>query len=84
VVNERTLVVTTVHESQIVDELSLDLMSEHDLPVDIIVTPKRIFNVRKRHNDGCVYSECLEAMNNALAISGMKLNSIFPTCFETF
>ena len=44
VVTEKTLVITTVHESQIVDDLSLDLMTDHDLPV----TPKRIVNVRRR------------------------------------
>ena len=33
---------------QIVDDLSLDMMAEHDLPVDIIVTPRRIINVRNR------------------------------------
>jgi len=50
VVTEKTIVMTTVHESQIVDNdvLSIDLMSDHDLPVDIIVTPKRIVNVRRR------------------------------------
>ena len=48
VVTEKTLVITTVHESQIVDDLSLDLMTVHDLPVDVIVTPKRIVNVRRR------------------------------------
>ena len=42
------MVITTVHESQIVDDLTFDLMDVHDLPVDIIVTPKRIINVRKR------------------------------------
>lgn len=40
---------TTVHESQIVTEkdLPLDLVSDHDLPVDIIVTPRRVINVRQ-------------------------------------
>ena len=48
---EKTVVVTTVHEDQIVanDELSKDeFMEAHDLPVDIIVTPSRIINVRPR------------------------------------
>ena len=47
--SDRTVVITTVHESQIVDDLTLDLMSAHDLPVDIVVTPRRIINVRKRY-----------------------------------
>lgn len=49
-VNKRTLVVTTVHDAQVLseNELPLSLLSEHDLPVDIIVTPTRIINVRKK------------------------------------
>ena len=40
--------ITTVHDCQVVsdDELPLSLMSDHDLPVDIIVTPTKIINVR--------------------------------------
>ena len=30
---------------QIVDDLSLDMMAEHDLPVDIIVTPRSVFTI---------------------------------------
>jgi 5-formyltetrahydrofolate cyclo-ligase len=51
----RRLVLTTVHESQIVDDLSLDMMAIHDLPVDIIVTPKRVINVRKRQKQRLCY-----------------------------
>jgi len=45
-----TLVVTTVHEEQIVyeDELPLSLLEPHDLPVDLIITPKRIINVKDK------------------------------------
>merc|ERR1719342_1891622 len=45
-----TLVVTTVHEEQIVyeDELPLSLLEPHDLPVDLIITPKRIINVKEK------------------------------------
>ena len=48
---ERTVVVTTVDENQIVapEELPSDrVMDSHDLPVDIIVTPSRIINVREK------------------------------------
>ena len=48
---ERTVVVTTVDEKQIVapEELPSDrVMDSHDLPVDIIVTPRRIINVREK------------------------------------
>ena len=40
-VNKRTVVMTTCHESQLVNDLPASVMEEHDLPVDIIVTPKR-------------------------------------------
>ena len=50
VIDQSTLVITTVHESQIVsDEIfPKNLQNNHDLPVDIIVTPKRIINVRPK------------------------------------
>jgi len=45
-----TIVVTTVHEEQIVyeDDLPVSLLEPHDLPVDLIITPKRIINVREK------------------------------------
>lgn len=50
VVNQSTLVITTVHENQIVSEENFgpELQENHDLPVDIIVTPRRIINVRPK------------------------------------
>ena len=49
-VNHRTIVATTVHDSQVLDEKELptSILSPHDLPVDIIVTPTRIINVRRK------------------------------------
>ena len=49
-VTKNTLVVTTVHDSQVLNKkrMPLTLMSDHDLPVDIIVTPTRVISVRKR------------------------------------
>ena len=49
-VNDKTVVVTTVHDSQVLptEELPLSLMCHHDLPVDIIVTPSRVINVTNR------------------------------------
>lgn len=43
-VDERTLIVTTVHDDQVLDpsELPRDKLLEHDVPVDIIVTPTRV------------------------------------------
>lgn len=43
-----TLVVTTVHEEQIVDDIPVDALTKHDVPVDIIVTPQRIIRVPNR------------------------------------
>jgi len=49
-VDDRTVVATTVHDCQVVSEseLPLSTLAVHDLPVDIIVTPTRIINVRRR------------------------------------
>ena len=49
-VNKKTIVVTTVHDDQVLNRkrLPTSLMSKHDLPVDIIVTPTRVISVRKR------------------------------------
>lgn len=38
-VNENTLIVTTVHDCQVVDEFPDIIFGAHDLPVDVIVTP---------------------------------------------
>ena len=50
VVDSSTLVITTVHDYQIVSdsELSEDLQEDHDLPVDIIVTPTRTYHVKPK------------------------------------
>lgn len=50
VVDQSTIVITTVHEAQIVSDknFSINLQKSHDLPVDIIVTPRRIINVRPK------------------------------------
>lgn len=45
VVNDNTPVVTTVHDVQIVDHIP---MEEHDLTVDIIATPTRIYHITPR------------------------------------
>jgi len=38
-INNKTPIVTTVHEIQIVEQIPLE---KHDVPIDLIVTPKRI------------------------------------------
>lgn len=40
-VTNKTIVITTCHESQLINDLPNSVMEKHDLPVDIIVTPKR-------------------------------------------
>lgn len=40
-INKDTVVVTTVHDCQVVDDLPIELFKEYDIPVDIIVTPTR-------------------------------------------
>ena len=43
-----TLVVTTVHDEQIVNDIPEGALTKHDVPVDIIVTPTRIIRVPNR------------------------------------
>ena len=45
---ESTLVITTVHDSQVFDSLPEELFAAHDLSVDVIVTPTEVFRVENR------------------------------------
>lgn len=45
-VDESTPLITSVHELQIVDEVP---MTDHDVPVDFILTPERIIETKRRH-----------------------------------
>ena len=49
-VSKNTIVATTVHDCQVLStaELPTSLLSIYDLPVDIIVTPSRVINVRRK------------------------------------
>ena len=49
-VNQETIVITTVHDCQVLlpEELPVSMQRTHDLPVDIIVTPTRVINVRNK------------------------------------
>ena len=47
-VNSETVIVTTVHDVQIFEELPSKLFEAHDIPVDIIVTPTQVFRVKDR------------------------------------
>jgi 5-formyltetrahydrofolate cyclo-ligase len=46
-VNNNTIVITTCHESQLINDLPNHAMEEHDLSVDIIVTPKRYIYTKR-------------------------------------
>jgi 5-formyltetrahydrofolate cyclo-ligase len=46
-VTHQTIVLTTCHESQLLNDLPNHLMEEHDLAVDIIVTPKRYIYTKR-------------------------------------
>ena len=42
-VDDTTLVVTTIHDCQLLDEpIESSKMLEHDVPVDVIVTPTQV------------------------------------------
>jgi 5-formyltetrahydrofolate cyclo-ligase len=45
---QTTLVVTTVHDEQIVDDIPANSLTKHDVPVDIIVTPTKVIRVPNR------------------------------------
>jgi len=47
-VSADTVVITTVHDIQVFDELPPKLFEAHDLPVDVIVTPTEVFRVKDR------------------------------------
>lgn len=48
-VSEDTLIVTTVHDCQVFDDLPARLFGTHDVPVDVIVTPTQVINVPRTH-----------------------------------
>lgn len=45
-VDERTPIITTVHDIQVVDNIP---MTEHDMPIDIIVTPTKIIRTNTKY-----------------------------------
>ncbi|KAF7383389.1 hypothetical protein HZH66_012739 [Vespula vulgaris] len=47
-ITENTKVITTVHDCQIVDDLPSQLFKEHDVPVDIIITPTQTIIVQQK------------------------------------
>lgn len=47
-VNENTVIATTVHDDQVVDDLPEHLFKDHDVPVDWIITPTRVIEVSEK------------------------------------
>ncbi|XP_035228888.1 methenyltetrahydrofolate synthase domain-containing protein-like isoform X3 [Stegodyphus dumicola] len=47
-VNSNTTVITTVHDCQVFESLPDELFGEHDVPVDIIVTPTKVIYCEPR------------------------------------
>ena len=47
-ITKDTLVVSTVHDVQVFDQIPESLFQSHDLPVDVIVTPTEVFRVETR------------------------------------
>ena len=45
---ESTLVVTTVHDEQVVTDIPAGSLTKHDVPVDVIITPTRVIRVPNR------------------------------------
>lgn len=48
IVTPKTIIVTTVHDCQVVDTLPVELFKSYDVPLDIIVTPTEVIRVQKR------------------------------------
>lgn len=47
-VNQNTIVISTVHDCQVFESLPENLFTDHDVPVDILVTPTEIIRVENR------------------------------------
>ena len=66
-INEDTPVITTIHEIQLVDRLPQE---DHDVPVDYIITNRRIIEVRSRRKKpkGIIWSKITGEMLNKMPI----------------
>jgi len=45
-IDEKTPIATTVHEVQVLEKIPTE---EHDIPVDIIITPERIIETKTKY-----------------------------------
>ncbi|KAH7285816.1 hypothetical protein KP509_33G047400 [Ceratopteris richardii] len=43
-IDDSTLVITTVHDTQLIDDIPTEKLKVHDVPVDVICTPTRIIH----------------------------------------
>lgn len=68
-IDDSILVVTTVHEEQIIDEMPFE---EHDLPVDLIVTPDRVIKTNTKYvkPTGIFWSKIDPKKQNSIPILG--------------
>jgi 5-formyltetrahydrofolate cyclo-ligase len=57
IITPKTLIVTTVHDCQVYDELPLDLFQNYDIPVDMIVTPTEVIRIENKlpRPDGIIW-----------------------------
>lgn len=72
--DERTVIVTTVHERQVVDDGRIP-MAEHDLRLDVIVTPERVIECRaagRRRQGGVRWDELTDDKIAAIPILGRR------------
>ena len=82
VVDQSTIVITTVHQSQIVSDevFSQNLQTSHDLPVDIIITPRKIINVKPKiakPSCGIIWEQINKDHLSSLSILKIWLSSVF-------
>ncbi|KAK0086473.1 hypothetical protein PV325_003132 [Microctonus aethiopoides] len=47
-ITDETIVATTIHDSQLIDNLEPEIFKKHDVPVDIIVTPTKTIIVNEK------------------------------------
>ncbi|KAM7363787.1 methenyltetrahydrofolate synthase domain-containing protein lost [Cochliomyia hominivorax] len=47
-ITDKTVIVTMVHDAQVVDSLPTNLFQKYDTPVDLIVTPTKVIRVAER------------------------------------
>ena len=55
-INEDTVVITIVHDCQVIDSMPEELFKEHDVPADIIVTPTKVIRCEPRlKKPSCIF-----------------------------